>query len=73
MDTRNTLAANAAEVEAPQTEPREICALATQRTFFTQEEMVLTQTGLCCLFLPQEREVTYNPSSFFLNGSFHLK
>ena len=38
-------AAKAAEAATPQREPRDICALATQRTFLTQEEMVLAQTG----------------------------
>ena len=52
MDTRETPATKAVEVAAPQREPRDICALATQRTFLTQEEMVLAQTGLCCLLLP---------------------
>ena len=33
------------EAATPQREPRDICALATQRTFLTQEEMVLAQTG----------------------------
>ena len=69
MNTRETPAAKAAEAAAPQREPRNICALATKSTFFTQEKMVLAQTGLCCLLLPKKREVTHNPSGFFLNGS----
>ena len=68
MDTRETLATKAAEAVAPQREPGEICALATQRIFLTQEEMVLAQTGLCCLLLPRKREVTRNPPGFILNG-----
>ena len=55
MDTGKTPAAKAA---GPQREPGDICALATQRTFLTQEQMVLAQTGLCCLLLPPKREVT---------------
>ena len=50
----------------PQREPRDICALATLRTFCTQEEMVIAQT-------PKKREVTQGPSDFFLNDSVHLK
>ena len=53
MDTRETPAAKAVEAVTPQREPRDICALATQRTFLTQEEMVLAQTGQCCLLLPK--------------------
>ena len=55
MDTRETLPAKAAEAAASQIEPRDICALVTQRTSLTQEEMVLAQTGLCCLLLPEKR------------------
>ena len=47
-----TPAAKAVEVAATQREPGDICALATKRTFLTQEEMVLAQTSLCCLLLP---------------------
>ena len=54
MDTRETPAAKAAEAATPQREPGDICALATQRTFFTREEMVLAQTSLCCLSLPKK-------------------
>ena len=70
MDTREAPATKAA---APWREPRDIYALETQKNFPTQEEMVLAQTGLCCLLLPQKREVTHNPSRFILNGSVHLK
>ena len=45
MDTRETPAAKAAEVAAPWREPGDTYALATQRTFLTQEEMGLAQTG----------------------------
>ena len=45
MDTRETPAAKAAEAAAPQRESGDICALATQRTFLTQEETVLAQQG----------------------------
>ena len=72
MDTRETPAAKDAEAAAPQ-ENQETCALATQRTFHTQEEMVLAQTILCCLFLLKNGEVTHAPSNFFLTGSVHLK
>ena len=60
MDTRETPAAKAAK--PPKREPRDICALAIQRTFLTHEEMVLPQTVMCCLLLPKKREVTHNPS-----------
>ena len=70
MDTREKPATKAA---APHREPSDICALATQRTLLTQEEIVLAQTGLCCLLLPRKREVTHDPSGFILNGSGHLK
>ena len=73
MVTRETPAAKAAETATPQREPRDICALATQITFLTQEEMVLAQTGQCCLLLPKNREVTRDPSVFVLNDSVHLK
>ena len=53
MVTRETPAAKAAEAAIPQIEPTDICALATQRTFLTQEEMVLAETGQCCLFNPK--------------------
>ena len=45
MVTRETPAAKAAEAATPQREPRDMWALAAQRTFHTQEEMVLAQTG----------------------------
>ena len=73
MDPRKPPAAKSAEAAAPWREPTDICALAAQRTFLTQEQMVLAQTGLCCLLLPQKREVTCNTSGFILNGSVHLK
>ena len=73
MDTRETAATKTAEAAAPWRDPGDICALATQRNFLTQEEMVLAQIGLCCLLLPKKREVTHNPPSLFLNGSVHLK
>ena len=73
MVTREIPAAKAAEAATPQKEPRDICALATPRTFHTQEEMVLAQTGQCCLLLPKKRVVTRDPSGFFLNDSVHLK
>ena len=73
MVTRETPAAKAAEAATPQREPRDICALATRRTFLTQEEMVLAQTHLCCLLLPKKREGTQDPSGFILNDSVHLK
>ena len=56
MDTRETPATKAEEAAAPQREPRIICALATQRTFLTQEEMVLAQTGLCCPLLHKKEK-----------------
>ena len=68
MVTRETPAAKAAEAATPQREPGDICALATPRTFLTQEEMVLAQTGRCCLVLPKKK-VTRDPSGFFLKDS----
>ena len=53
---QETPAVKAAEAAAPQTEPKDICALATQRTFLTQEEMALAQTGLCCLLLSKKEK-----------------
>ena len=73
MVTRQTPAAKAAEAATPWRETRDICALATQRTFLTQEEMVLAQTGQCCLLLPKKGEVTRDPSGFVLNDSVRLK
>ena len=73
MGTRETPAAKAAEAATPWREPRDLCALATLRTFHTQEEMVLAQTGQCCLLLPKNREVIQDTSDFFLNDSVHLK
>ena len=73
MVTRETLAAKAAEAATPQGEPGDICALVTQRTFLIQEEMVLAQTGQCCLLLPKNREVTCDPSGFILKDSVHLQ
>ena len=73
MVTRETPAAKAAEAATPRREPRDICALATPRTFLTQEEMVLAQTGQCCLLLPKKREVTQDPSGFFLKDSVRRK
>ena len=73
MVTRETPAVKAAEAATPWREPRDVCALATQRTFLTQEEMVLAQTGRCYLLLPQNKEVTCDPSSFILNDLVHLK
>ena len=55
MVTRETPVAKAAEAAIPQREPGDICALATQRTFLTQEEMVLAQTGQCCLLSPPKK------------------
>ena len=69
-DTRETPATN---VTAPQSKPGDICALATERTFLTQEEMVLAQTGCAAYCYPKKREVTCNLRGFFLNGSLHLK
>ena len=56
MDTRETPATKVAEAAAPWREPGELCALATQRTFLTQEEMVFEQTGLCCLLSPKKEK-----------------
>ena len=72
MVTREISVTKAAETATPLRDPRDICALATQRTFLTQEEMVLAQTGLCCLLLPK-REVIRDQSGFILNDSVHLK
>ena len=44
-------------------------ALAAQRTFPIQVEMILAQTGLCCLLLPTNKDVTCDPSGFSLKGS----
>ena len=38
---RETPATKAAEAATPQREPRDICALATQRTLLIQEKIVL--------------------------------
>ena len=74
MVTTETPAAKAAEAATPQREPGDICTLATPRTtFLTQEEMVLAQTGQCCLLLPKKREVTRDPSGLFLKDSVHHK
>ena len=72
MDTRETPATKAVEAAVPQGEHTDLCTLATQITFLTQEEMVLAQTCLCCLFYPK-KEVTHDPSGFILNGSVCLK
>ena len=53
---QETPATKAAEGATPWREPRDICALATLSTFRTQEEMVLAQTGQCCLLLPKKKE-----------------
>ena len=45
MVTREIPATKAAGAATPQREPRDICALATPRTFLTTEGMVLAQTG----------------------------
>ena len=58
MDTRETPAAKAAEAATPQRESGDICILATQRIFLTQQEMVLAQPGLCCPLLPKKRSHT---------------
>ena len=73
MVTRETPATKAAEAAIPQREPGDICTLATQRIFLNQEEMVLAQTGQCCLLSPKKREVTQDPSGFILNDSVCLK
>ena len=65
MDTRETPAAEAADAATPQRKAGDICASAMQRTFLTQEGMVLAQNGLCCLFLPQNRDVIHGTSFFF--------
>ena len=67
MVTRETPATKAVEAATPRREPGDICALATLRTFHSQEEMVLAQTSRCCLLLPKEREVTQDPSDLNLN------
>ena len=56
MDTRETPAAKAVEAAAPWREPGDTCTVATERTFLTQEEMVLAQTGLYCLLLPKKEK-----------------
>ena len=53
MDTQETPAAKTADIAAPLTETGDICVLTIQRTFLTQEQMVLAQTGLHCLLLPK--------------------
>ena len=73
MVTRETPAAKAAEAASPQREARDICALAIPRTFLTQEEMVLVQTGQCCLLLLNKREVTLRSIWLLLNDSVCLK
>ena len=66
MVTRETPAAKAAEAATPQREPRDTCALATPRTFLTKEEMVLAQTGRCCLLLPKkEKSLEINLASSY--------
>ena len=55
MDTKKTPAAKAEEAAAPR-ENLETCALATQRTFLTQKEMVLAETGLFYLLLPKKEK-----------------
>ena len=67
---QKTPATKAAEAAAPWWEPGDICALAAQGSFLTQEEMVLAQTGWAAYCYPK-REVTHNPSGFFLN-SFNM-
>ena len=69
MVTREAPPVKAAEATTPWRESRDICALATQRTFLTQEEMLLAQTGQCCLLLPKKGEVTQDTSGFILNDS----
>ena len=73
MDTRETPALKAVQAATPWREPGNICALAAQRTFLTQEEMVLAQITQSCLLLPKNREVTCDPLGFILNDSVHLK
>ena len=68
-----TPATKATEAAVPWREPGDMCDLATQRTFLTQEEMGLAQTSLCCPLLPKKREVTCDSSGFILNGSVCLK
>ena len=58
MDTSKHQLLRLQKLQTPQGEPGDICTLATQRTFLTQEEMFLAQTGLCCLLLPKKREFT---------------
>ena len=41
-----------------------------QRTFLTQEEMVLAQAGLQCLLLPKNTDVTCDSSGFFLKAQY---
>ena len=73
MATRETPAAKAVEAVTTQREPRDICASAALRSFLTEAEMVLAQTGQYCLLLPKKWEVTWDPSDFILNDSIHLK
>ena len=47
--------------------------LAIKRTYLTQEEMVLAQTGLCCLLLPRNMQDTQVSSDVFLKVSVWQK
>ena len=54
---------------APWRVPSNICVIAMLRTFCTQEEIILiisAHTGICCLLLSKNREVSQNPYNFFL-------
>ena len=53
MDTRETPVAKDEKTAAPKREPTDICALATQRTFFTQEEMLLAQPACAAFCYPK--------------------
>ena len=65
-DARETQATKAVEATAP----GDICTLAMCKTFLTQEEIILPQTGTCCLFLPRKKtsKVHLTPFEKALHG-----
>ena len=69
MYTRETPASKAAQAATPWREPGDISALATQRTFLIKEEMVLADWPVLPISTQNKnKEVTHDPSGFFLKG-----
>ena len=59
METREIPTTKTINTVAPQRVPGDICVFAKPKNVLTQEEIVLADTGMCCLLLPKNRKDTW--------------